>query len=294
MSVKVGHLVGRSSYECDIVFRVVRVDGDEVELHGEDMRLVADAPLSDLVILDEQERKKHQKQQKEREESCYQLFRQERKWIREKSEYEVTSGYQDQKSYFEVPGKILHIDGDSLYLKKCTAVYDRLGVPVYGVHISEKEMPEQITSLIEMVRPDIVVITGHDAYLKNKGNDSDLKSYRNTKYFVEAVQRARKVVPYMDHLVIFAGACQSYFPAILKAGANFASSPKRVNIHALDPVYIAAKVSLTPIMERVGMWDVLKHTLTGDKGLGGMETEGMMRRGVPVDESDNESDSIEK
>lgn len=180
-----------------------------------------------------------------------------------------------------MPGKVLHMDGDSLYLKKCTQVYDRLGVPVYGVHLHEKEMPLQVASLIEMVRPEILVITGHDAYSKSKGGEQEMKAYRNSRHFVDTVMEARKVVPYMDHLVIFAGACQSNFQSLLKAGANFASSPDRVNIHALDPVYVVSKVSLTPFMERVGVWDILKTSLTGQKGLGGVETNGTLRRGMP-------------
>ncbi|UCZ53302.1 sporulation peptidase YabG [Bacillus shivajii] len=292
--IKEGTIVGRSSYNCDLVFRVKRIEGETAILYGEDMRLIADAPLSDLVFIEEAERKKRAEHEKQKEESCYQLFRQERKLIREKSEFEVTSGYTKKNDYFEVPGRVLHIDGDSLYLKKCTQVYDKLGVPVYGVHLQEKEMPLQIGSLIEMIRPDILVITGHDAYMKNKGTKQDMKAYRNSKHFVEAVKEARKVVPYMDHLVIFAGACQSHFQSILKAGANFASSPDRINIHALDPVYVVSKVSLTPFMERVGVWDVLKVSLTGEKGLGGIETTGSLRRGMPHFHFKEEEDDDEE
>lgn len=288
--IKPGQIVGRLSYDCDVLFRVHRVHGDNVELYGEDVRLVADAPLDDLKVIQEEDRKYRKKKQKLKEESCYHLFRQDRKLIREKTEFDITSGYTDKNAYFEVPGKVLHLDGDPLYLKKCTEVYDRLGVPVYGVYLPEKDMPEQVASLIEMVQPDLLVITGHDAYSKSRGHESELKAYRNSKKFTETVREARKIAPYKDHLMIFAGACQSHFQSILKAGANFASSPERVNIHALDPVYVVAKVSLTPFTERLGMWDILKTTLTGQKGLGGFETNGVLRRGVPFYESYNEEE----
>ena len=85
----------------------------------------------------------------------------------------------------------------------------------------------------------------------------------------------------MDQLVIFAGACQSHFEAIIHAGANYASSPTRVNIHALDPVYVVGKISLTSFMERVNVWDVVRNTLTGEKGIGGVETKGLLRIGLP-------------
>ncbi|GAA3317998.1 hypothetical protein GCM10020331_018990 [Ectobacillus funiculus] len=90
------------------------------------------------------------------------------------------------------------------------------------------------------------MITGHDAYAKKqKGKMNDMKAYRHSRHFVQAVREARKKYPSLDHLVIFfAGACQSNFEALIRAGANFASSPSRINIHALDPVYVVAKNQL--------------------------------------------------
>ena len=52
---------------------------------------------------------------------------------------------------------------------------------------------------------------------------------------------ARQYESNRDSLIIVAGACQSHFEALLRAGANFASSPARILIHALDPLCIAAK-----------------------------------------------------
>ncbi|WP_416148111.1 sporulation peptidase YabG [Salipaludibacillus sp. HK11] len=292
--IKAGQIVGRLSYDCDVLFRVHRIHGGEAELFGEEVRLVADAPLDDLTVIEEEDRKIRKREQKLQEESCYHLFRQERKLVREKTDYDITSGYTKKNAYFEVPGRVLHLDGDPLYLKKCTAVYDRLGVPVYGVHLPENEMAEQVASLVEMVRPDLLVITGHDAYTKSRGSKSELKAYRNSKNFADTVREARKVIPYKDHLMIFAGACQSHFQSILKSGANFASSPERVNIHALDPVYVVAKVSLTPYSEQLSMWDILKTTLSGEKGLGGLETIGSLRRGIPFYDNPNEEEEGNK
>ncbi len=125
-------------------------------------------------------------------------------------------------------GRVLHIDGDANYLDRCTSLYNKLGVPVYGVHLEEKVMPTQIASLMEMVQPDILVVTGHDAYSKAKGDRNDLKAYRHTKYFAECVRTARNAVQNRDSLLIFAGACQSHFETLIRAGANFASSPDRL------------------------------------------------------------------
>ena len=69
---------------------------------------------------------------------------------------------------------------------------------------------------------------------------------------------------------------------LFRSGANFASSPSRINIHALDPVYIVAKISFTPFMETINVWDVFRNTLTGEKGLGGIETRGILRTGMPL------------
>jgi hypothetical protein len=43
-------------------------------------------------------------------------------------------------------------------------------------------------------RPDILVITGHDAYSKHKGGVNDLSAYRHSKHFVETVQKARRKI----------------------------------------------------------------------------------------------------
>ncbi len=285
--MKVGDLVTRKSYGNDLLFRISKIDGNQAIIVGEEMRLIADASLADLLLISNQEIDIRKEVQKKKEENCYRLFRQENRLLRNRNEYEMTGGYSSNQSFFELPGRILHIDGDPVYLKKCSDLYDKLGVPIYGVYMREKEMPQQIAPLLEMVRPDILVITGHDAYLKNKGEQNEVKAYRNTKYFAEAVREARKFEPHIDHLVIFAGACQSYFETLIRAGANFASSPERVNIHALDPVYIAAKVSLTPFMDSVSVWDLLRNTLTGEKGLGGIETKGLLRRGMPIKNKDD-------
>lgn len=286
-------IVGRISYNCDIIFRVtdIRVENGVkmVVLYGEDFRLVADAPYEDLVKVKHSERQKISAESRSREEQSYILFQQDVELLRQKQEFEVTESYSNNSGYFQMPGRVLHIDGDPNYLKKCLALYERVGVPVYGIHCNEKEMPNKINELLDFYRPDILVITGHDAYSKSKGKMEDINAYRHSKHFVQTVREARKKVPHLDQLVIFAGACQSHFESLIQAGANFASSPGRVNIHALDPVYIVAKISFTPFIERIHVWDVLRNTLTGEKGLGGIETRGVLRVGMPLNKP-NEMD----
>lgn len=278
-------IVGRRSYNCDILFRVIDIrkvnDQQVAVLYGEDFRIMADAPCDDLVVINQNERAKKTAEYRTLEEQSFRLFAQDVHLIKQRQEYDVTGGYVKPSNYFQMPGKVLHLDGDANYLKKCLALYEKIGVPVIGIHCDEKEMPDKIGHFMNYYRPDILVITGHDAYSKAKGKMSDINAYRHSKHFAQTVREARRKIPNLDQLVIFAGACQSHFESLIHAGANFASSPARINIHALDPVYIVAKISFTPFMERINVWDVLRNTLTGEKGLGGVETKGVLRTGMP-------------
>ncbi|GGE53968.1 sporulation peptidase YabG [Pullulanibacillus camelliae] len=283
MTIREGDLVTRKSYGCDVFFRVETINEDKgiAELSGEDLRLYADAPLSDLVEVSNTEREDNEKEQKRLEDHSTRLFRQDYQVLKEKREYTSTNGYRQQMAYFEMPGRVLHIDGDPYYLKKCLRVYEKLGVPVLGKYVKEDEMPEVVPNLVRHVRPDILVLTGHDAYMKNKGSEDELKAYRHSGHFVRTVKEVRYLIPHLDQLVIFAGACQSHFELLIRAGANFASSPTRINIHALDPVYLVSKICFTSFMDRVNVWDVLRNTLAGSEGIGGVETKGILRTGMP-------------
>ena len=66
-------------------------------------------------------------------------------------------------------------------------------------------------------------------------------------------------------LVIFAGACQSFYEAIMMAGANFASSPARIMIDFFDPLVIAEKIATTDYMEYITMSDLEDKLRDGKK-----------------------------
>ncbi|WP_153007726.1 sporulation peptidase YabG [Bacillus coahuilensis] len=285
VTIKLHSVVGRRSYDKDIVFRVIelkKIDGKEFAiLYGEDYRLIADAPLEDLVEMDTRSVHAKAKELKNLEEQSFELFQQDKRLLLEREQHISTKGYTEHSPYFQVPGKVLHLDGDPQYLKKCLDLYEKIGVPVHGFYCNEKEMPNEIGKLLDYYRPQIVVITGHDAYSRSKGKKTDLQAYRHSAYFVQTVLEARKKFPHLDQLVIFAGACQSHFESLIHAGANFASSPTRINIHALDPVYIVSKIAYTPFKDHINVWEVVRNTLTGDKGLGGIESKGVLRTGMP-------------
>ena len=75
-------------------------------------------------------------------------------------------------------------------------------------------------------------------------------------------------------LVIFAGACQSYFEEIMKAGANFASSPGRILIDFIDPLIVAGKVALTDSFRYITIEEIAKELTDGIMGIGGTMAKG--------------------
>ena len=174
-----------------------------------------------------------------------------------------------------INGCVLHLDGDEIYLKKCLDVYKKYDIPAQGYHMDEKEMPNQITNLLVKHKPDILIITGHDNY---KVDINNKEHFENSKYFIQTVKKYRVYQADKDALVIFAGACQSYYEALIESGANFASSPTRKNINVLDPVYIAITVAKSHVGSYIDVEDTLKKTISKGVGLGGIDTRGVARR----------------
>ena len=168
-------------------------------------------------------------------------------------------------------GKVLHLDSDKKYLNKCLELYKETGVYCYGLCLPEEQMPNNIREKILHINPDIVVITGHDMY--NSGNVKDVENYKNSKYYIETIKEIRKVD---KSCVIIAGACQSHFEAMIASGANFASSPKRINVHTFDPAVIAIKAASTSITKIINLSSSYKYIENGREAFGGVETFGKM------------------
>ncbi len=253
MNFREGDFVTRISHNHDIVFKIVSIEGGVAFLKGVDLRLYADSSLSDLVKASVPIDSDQQ--------------------ILEKNLRELQM---DRSQYFYLPGKILHIDGDNDYLNRCMKFYQEMSVKANGLTISEIEMPYKIYDLLQEFQPDIVVITGHDAYLKKNRGD-----YQNSLNFIETVKEARKYEKSQDKLIIIAGACQSNYEELIKAGANFASSPKRINIHALDPAILATSLALSDRNKSIDLLSILEKTKYGKDGMGGIITNGTMYVGYP-------------
>lgn len=257
MIIEKGDYVTRISHDNDTVFIILNIDGDIAYLKGVDVRLYADSPLTDLIKVDN---------------------------IEDREDY--TSRVQDKllldrSEYFYLPGKILHFDGDEDYLNRCLDFYKKTGVYAVGINIKESELPKVIGKYLNEIKPDIVIITGHDAFYKKKKDKSDSSNYQNSTNFIKSVQQARLYEKSHEKLVIIAGACQSNYEELIKAGANYASSPKRVNIHALDPAIIAVSVALTKRNQEIDLIDLLERTKYGHDGMGGIMGSGVMYVGYP-------------
>ncbi len=287
MAIAVGDLVIRKSHGGDIVFKVTDIYADDTKqthcvLKGLHLRLMADAPLDDVERIDaEHLRAEIIKLESSRKEGLQRVMLR-RSEDRERNFHSLLRGDRKKYSFFDLPGKVLHVDGDEEYLKMCLKTYHQLNIEAVGEWIAETEQPVRVIDILKKHRPDILVLTGHDALTGNGKKDfSNMNSYRNSKYFVEAVMNARSHWSSRDDLVIFAGACQSYFEAIIAAGANFASSPTRIFIHAYDPVFIAEKVAFTSINQTIDLSDTITAAVTGVEGVGGIETRGKFRLGLP-------------
>ena len=247
---KIGDLVTRKKYGNDIIFKIDKIENNVIYLKGLDVRLYADTKEDDLILATIPKKK------------------------------EIINPVRTLKTddYFYIPGTILHLDGDNEYLEKCMSFYKEQKIKCYGYTYKENEFKNNIKKLLITHNPDILVITGHDAhYQKRKNNET----YKNSKYFIETVLEARKVKNNHEDLVIIAGACQSDYENIIKAKSTFASSPKSINIHALDPAIIASTIALTDKTEKIDIEELLSKTKYGSDGIGGIIINGMMHTGYP-------------
>lgn len=170
-------------------------------------------------------------------------------------------------------GRILHLDGDKRYTEKSYKHYRKLGLDAIVRYVPENRQPYVIKTILNKYNPDILVITGHDGMIKKGTNYNDIYNYRNSKYFINTVQIAREW-DVNNKLVIFAGACQSYFEALISAGANFASSPSRVLIDFADPLIVAEKIATTDNKYYVTINDIASELRDGKDGIGGIGANG--------------------
>ena len=255
MLFNIGDLVTRKSYNNDIIFEIQKIEDKIAYLKGKDIRLYADSYLEDLVISTYDDENS----------DIESLTRMKEKLSLDRSEY------------FYLPGKILHLDGDNEYLERCMNFYKKLNIMAQGIKIKEMDMSYEIQNYLNKYKPNILVITGHDAMY----NRNDKIKYKNSDNFIKTIKSARIYEENQERLIIIAGACQSNYEELIKSGANFASSPKRVNIHALDPAIIASSIALSDRSKPIDLLDIIDRTKYKEEGIGGIITNGTMYKGYP-------------
>ena len=276
-SIKRGTFVYRKSQSKDVIFTVEKVintkEKKTVLLKGVVERVLIESSIEDLVIAD-------------------------RKIIKEKLNYlDARINNRIKKSYYKnyqynlsnnnriqekiITGKILHLDGDKKYSQKSYNYYKKVGLNAIIKNIPEFKQPKVVYNLLKIYKPDILIITGHDGMFNKDKNFNDLQNYRNSKYFINTVKEARRYdAETNSHLVIFAGACQSYFEGLILAGANFASSPGRILIDFLDPLIIAEKVATTEKYKYISIDDIAQELRDGKRGVDGIGASGKMYKKI--------------
>ena len=272
--IRKGDVVARRSHNKDIIFIVKGIvktkNGDIAILKGLIDRIEADSDVEDLEKIKRQTVKKNLRLLNEKMEEK----------IKDARERYHSESLQEAKRGNDkvVTGRILHLDGDKRYSQKSHQYYKKLGLNAMVINIPEYKQPKVVYNLLKTYNPDILVITGHDGMIKKDMGFYDVYNYRNSKYFIDTVKEARRYdEENHKNLVIFAGACQSYFEGLISAGANFASSPARILIDFLDPLVVAEKVAFTEKYKYITIDDIYFELRDGKKGVGGIGANGTMR-----------------
>ena len=263
-NVKKGDIVARKSHNKDVVFVVDLIIENKIAiLTGITTRLKADSPIEDLEIVDKKE--------------VINIY----KSIDEKIDKTlcnkgiIKNNFLKRSDKIIYTGRILHLDGDRKYSEKSSMYYKKMGLNAIVKNIPEYKQPRAVNRLLEIYNPDILIITGHDGMIKNGARYRDVLNYRNSRHFIETVKEARKYdETHGKKLVIFAGACQSYFEALMEAGANFASSPARILIDFLDPLVVAKNVAITDKNKYITIDDFVDELRDGKKGINGLGARG--------------------
>lgn len=263
--IRIGDIVGRKSYNKDILFVVERIIKSSSKktialLKGLNIRIQADSDIEDLELIDKKKIEECEKRIENR-------FRLAIEKLEKNTEKENLLKRSNRIIY---TGRILHLDGDRRYSEKSNRFYKKMGLKAIVKNIPENRQAVVVSDFIKRYRPDILVITGHDGMIKGGTGYYDIYNYRNSKYFIQAVKNARKTKRIKDDLVIFAGACQSYYEELINAGANFASSPARILIDFIDPLIVAERVATTDCNKHLTIKDIEDELRDGERGVNGI------------------------
>jgi len=272
---KKGDIVGRKSYGKDIIFsieKIINIDNKQFAiLKGITIRVKADSPLNDLVLVEKNRINNHIRSLDIKlEKRINEINKLSKSTSSKFKRVALKDNLLRERVY---TGKILHLDGDKKYTEKSYRYYKSLGLNAIVKNIPENKQSFMVQSLLDRYNPDILVITGHDGMIKSGTGYNDIYNYRNSRHFMDTVKKSRQW-DVNKKLVIFAGACQSYFEALISAGANFASSPARILIDFADPLIVAEKVATTENYKYLTINDFSNELRDGIKGVGGTGAKG--------------------
>lgn len=229
---KKGDIVGRISYNKDVLFEITNIikasnNKRIMILKGLTERIEADSPEEDLEIMDKRIVEDRLKKLEDKMENRIEICLKDPKYCICNAKKIFAWKDETRSNKIIETGKILHLDGDKRYTEKSMKYYRSLGLNAIVKNIPENRQAQVVRSLLDKYQPDVLVLTGHDGMIKKETGFNDIYNYRNSRHFINTVNEARKWNSNGKDLAIFAGACQSYYEAIMAAGANFASSPRK-------------------------------------------------------------------
>lgn len=277
--LKKGDIVGRISYNKDVIFEITNIirssNNKEIYiLKGITERIEADSPPEDLEIMDKRIVNKRIKIVEDKILNRVEMYAKDTQNNKKIKRSIFNFSNNEERSSVIYTGRILHLDGDRKYAEKSMKYYKKLGLNAIVKNIPENKQAKVVRSLLDRYNPDILVLTGHDGMIKKGMAFNDIYNYRNSRHFINTVNEARRWNSNKaKDLAIFAGACQSYYEAIMSAGANFASSPKRIMIDFIDPLIVAERIAMTENTRYLTIKDIeeeLKEGRDGVDGIGSM------------------------
>ena len=148
--IKIGDIVGRKSYNKDILFRVKNIidtkTGQIAILVGIIERVEADSSISDLEKVSEERIQKDLNTIQKRIEGKI-------------NNADKIKDEKENRNKYIITGKILHLDGDKKYSEKSYRYYKKLGLNAIVKNIPEYKQPKVVYNLLKIYQPDILVIT---------------------------------------------------------------------------------------------------------------------------------------
>lgn len=158
MKLRKGDIVGRKSYNKDIVFVISNIIGSGNQkiaiLKGLITRIEADSQVDDLELIEERR--------------VIELLTKLDRDLEERKKNLIKKRPHLQERHRERYGRILHLDGDKKYSEKSQRFYKSMGLDVVVKNISESKQPQMVSSLLSKYNPDILVVTGHDRHDKKR------------------------------------------------------------------------------------------------------------------------------